>query len=56
MKQALWNSPKGYSLPNELVTVVAQQGEMVQINTKPDPGEQAPEGFSYWVHQSELVF
>lgn len=51
---AIWNSAKGYSKPGEVVRVIARQGRMVQIESKPDAGE-GSEPFCYWVTQDELA-
>jgi hypothetical protein len=54
MEQAIWNSAKGYSKPNEVVSIVARQGRMVQIESAPDENE-GSEPFYYWVSPDELT-
>lgn len=48
----LWNSRKGYSLPDEPAQLVQKGDAMSQIRTKGEEGE--PEYFYYWVPNEEL--
>lgn len=52
MKRAVWNSPKGYSKPDEIVRVEVVQGAKARITSQPDAGGQAA---SYWVDLNELI-
>lgn len=54
--KAIWNSVQGYSLKDEVVTILATDAAtgLVHIHTEPDKDEPT-EGFSYWVPTSELA-
>lgn len=54
-KFAIWNSPKGYSLPNEKVEVIKHGESKVCIRSKADADETGPDAFDIWVDESELT-
>jgi hypothetical protein len=55
MKRAVWNSPKGYSKPDEIVRVEVVKGSKARITSQPDAGEGEKQAASYWVDVSELI-
>jgi hypothetical protein len=54
--KAIWNSSKGYSKPNEVVTIIQIRNDLAQIQSQPDEEEKniSPDGFWYWVPIKEL--
>lgn len=50
--KAIWNSPKGYSLPDEVVIITTVGRGMYQIESPADPENMRA---WYWVYAIELT-
>ena len=53
--KAIWNSPRGYSRLNEVVTVVQERDGLIEIVSEADVDEPDDRAFGYWVRPSELT-